>query len=178
MGRPILLPWPGLTRFGIEKEVFLKSRIIGMPLHFSPSSVRRYYTIRGHLAIFIGQIPCCCRSPWHWQHSQCLLISTSDTLLFVVFGILDLELSTLKYVGGLSVAFEAPGCSSEPLDLISISELPELTVAPRSPPASCFTSYTTPHKIERGTQENDSSGYLYWFTIGYQEHSEKLAEWP
>lgn len=119
-----LAPMPrinSITRFGIKKEVFLKSRIIGMPLYFSSSSVRWHYTIKGHLAIFIGQIPCCCRSPWDWQHSQSLLLSTSDTLLFVVFGILDLDLSTLKYVGGLSVAFEAPGCSSEPLDLISIS---------------------------------------------------------
>lgn len=56
-----------------------------------------------------------------------------DTWLFVVvFGILDLELSTLKYVGGLAVAFEAPGCTSEPLDLISISELLS-SLSPRSP---------------------------------------------
>lgn len=53
-------------------------------------------------------------------------------LFVVIFGILDLELSTLKYVGGLAVAFEAPGCSSEPLDLISISELLS-SVSPRSP---------------------------------------------
>lgn len=175
-----LAPMPrinSITRFGIKKEVFLKSRIIGMPLYFSSSSVRWHYTIKGHLAIFTGQIPCCCRSPWDWQHSQSLLLSTSDTLLFVVFGILDLDLSTLKYVGGLSVAFEAPGCSSEPLDLISISELPELTVAPCSPPSSCFTSYATLHTIERGTQENHSDdSYPYWFTIIYQEHSEKPAE--
>lgn len=99
---------------------------------------------------------------------QSLLLSTSDTLLFVfVFGILDLELSTLKYVGGLSVAFEAPGCSSEPLDLISISELAELAVAPRSaqPPVSPAMEHHTPL---RGTQENHSSDYPYQLTIFYQ----------
>lgn len=132
-----------------------------MSLRFSPASVRWHYAIKGHLDIFIGQIPCCCRSPQQRQHSHSLLLSLSDTLLFVVFGILDLELSTLKYIGGLSVAFEAPGCSSAPLDLIPISELPELTVAPCSPPSSCFTSNATPHTTGRVTQENHSSGSLY-----------------
>lgn len=59
-------------------------------------------------------------------HSQSLLLSVSESLGFIAFGILDLELSTLKHLGRLSVACEAPRCSSEPLDLISISELPKL----------------------------------------------------
>lgn len=82
-----------------------------------------------------------------------------DTWLFVViFGILDLELSTLMYVGGLAAAFEALGCSSEPLDLISIS-------------AQCPHAVHMTHKlcsIARGFKrdpENCSSGYPHCLTF-------------
>lgn len=62
------------------------------------------------------------------------------------------------------MAFEAPGCSSEPLDLISISELLELT--------GCETLLT----ILRGTQENPSHSYPYGLTATCQRHIEKPAE--
>lgn len=64
------------------------------------------------------------------------------------------------------MAFEAPGCSSEPLDLISISELLELT--------GCETS----HMILRGTQENPSHSYPYGLTATCQGHIKSLPSEP
>lgn len=52
------------------------------------------------------------------QHIHNLLL-----LVFETFDILDLELRALKHLGGFSVPCEALGCSSEPLDLIPVSEL-------------------------------------------------------
>ena len=52
-----------ITRPGIKKGFFLKSKIVGMPLHVSLSSIRWHYTIKCHLDNFTGQIPRCCRSP-------------------------------------------------------------------------------------------------------------------
>lgn len=74
-------------------------------------------TLKGLLDFFIRPRPSYCRSPQQWH------IHNLPLLVFEVFDILDLELRALKNLGGLSVACEAPGCSSEALDLIPVSEL-------------------------------------------------------
>lgn len=74
-------------------------------------------TLKGLLDIFIGPKPSCCRNPQQWH------IHNLPLLVYEGFDILDLKLGALKDIEGLSMACEAPGCSSESLDLIPVSEL-------------------------------------------------------
>lgn len=147
-----------ISRFEVKKEVFLKSRIIGMPLHFS-RSVRWCYTIKGHLDIFIGQIPCCCRSPRHWQHSVSPAFYLQHTA-FCSIWYFRLGVKYIKVWWRIICGFWSSRMFLWTPGFNFYFRVGWAHSGPMQSPSSYFTSYAIPHTTERYPRKS-----LQWLSL-------------